>query len=114
MLIWLEFGRIWNIHEIFKKHQKNANPVHMFLFCHVLTTPTDRQGLDIIKQEMLQYGVKSHISNYELSCAKRGGLGFATWNLQKTHQSFILDWLRRIQSWFFIFMFETCLNVGQT
>ena len=50
----------------------------MFLVCHVLTTPTDRKGLDIIKQEMLQYGVKSHISNYELSCVKRGGLRFAT------------------------------------
>ena len=50
----------------------------MVLLCHVLTDPTDRQGLDIIKQEMLQYGVKSHISNYELSCVKRGGLGFAT------------------------------------
>ena len=49
----------------------------MFLFCHVLTTPTNKQGLDIIKQEMFQYGVKSHISNYELSCVKRGGLGFA-------------------------------------
>ena len=50
----------------------------MFLVCHVLTDPTDRQGLDIIKQEMLQYGVKSHISNYELSCVKRSGLRFAT------------------------------------
>ena len=50
----------------------------MVLLCHVLTDPTDRQGLDIIKQEMFQYGVKSHISNYELSCVKRSGLGFAT------------------------------------
>ena len=46
----------------------------MFLVCHVLTTPTDRQGLDIIKQEMFQYDVKSHISNYELLCVKRGGM----------------------------------------
>ena len=61
-----------------KKTSKNVNPVHMFLVCHVLTPPTDRKGLDIIKQEMLQYGVKSHISNCELSCAKTGGLGFAT------------------------------------
>ena len=61
-----------------KNTKKNENPVHMFLVCHVLTTPTDKQGLDIIKQEMLQYGVKSHISNYELSCVKRGVLGFAT------------------------------------
>ena len=89
-------------------------PVHMFLVCHILTTPIDKQGLDTFKQNMLECGVKSQISNYELSCVKRGGLGFATWNLQKTHQSFILDWLRRIQAWFFIFMFKTCLNVGQT
>ena len=43
--------------------KKNKKPVHIFLVCHVLTTPTNRQGLDIIKQEMLQYGMKSHISN---------------------------------------------------
>ena len=66
--------------EIFMKYskniKKNTNPVHMLLFCHVLTTPTDRQGLDIIKQEMVQYGVKSHISNYELLCMKRSGSMF--------------------------------------
>ena len=46
----------------------------MFLFCHVLTTPSD--GLHVIKQNMLQFGVKSQMSNYELSCVKRGGLRF--------------------------------------
>ena len=76
MLVKLGFDWFWNNHKIFKKHQKNENPVHMFLDCHVLTTPTDRQGLDIIKQEMLQYGVKSHISNYELLCVKRSGSMF--------------------------------------
>ena len=50
----------------------------MALVCHVLTSPIDKQGLDIIKQNMLQCGVKSQISNYELSCVKRGGLRFAT------------------------------------
>ena len=74
MLVKLGFDRFWNNHKIFIKLQKNENPVHIFLVYHVLTTPTDKQGLDIIKQEMLQYGVKSHISNYELSCVKRDGL----------------------------------------
>ena len=76
MLVKVRFDRIQNNHKIFKKHQKNGKPRHMFLVCHVLTTPTDRQGLDIIKQEMLQYGVKSHISNYELLCVKRSGSMF--------------------------------------
>ena len=42
---WLLWTRFWNNHKIFKKHQKNANPVHMVLFCHVLTPPIDKQGL---------------------------------------------------------------------
>ena len=29
-----------------KNIKKNENPVHMVLFCHVLTDPTDKQGLD--------------------------------------------------------------------
>ena len=32
-------NRIWNIQKILKKHQKNANPVHMALVYHVLTSP---------------------------------------------------------------------------
>ena len=36
-------NRIWNIQKILKKHQKNANPVHMALVYHVLTSPTDKQ-----------------------------------------------------------------------
>ena len=50
----------------------------MFLVCHILTTPIDKQGLDTFKQNMLECRVKSQISNYELSCVKRGSLGFAT------------------------------------
>ena len=50
----------------------------MFLVCHILTTQIDKQGLDKFKQNMLEHGVKSQISNYELSCVKRGGLRFAT------------------------------------
>ena len=53
-------------------------PVHMFLLCHILTTPIDKQGLHTFKQNMLECGVKSQISNYELSCVKRSGLRFAT------------------------------------
>ena len=34
----------------------------MFLVCHVLTTPSDKHGLDIIKQNMINCGVKSQIS----------------------------------------------------
>ena len=78
MLVKLRFDRFQNKHKKFKKHQKNGKPVHMFLVCHILTTPIDKQGLDIIKQNMLQCGVKSQISNYELSCVKRCGFGFAT------------------------------------
>ena len=55
-----------------------GKPVHMLLVCHILTTPIDKQGLDAFKQNMLECGVKSQISNYELSCVKRCGFGFAT------------------------------------
>ena len=34
----------------------------MFLLCNVLTTSSDKHGIDIIKQNMLQCGVKSQIS----------------------------------------------------
>ena len=39
-------NRIWNIQKIFKIEEKNDIPVHMVLFYHVLTSPTDKQGLD--------------------------------------------------------------------
>ena len=51
-------------------------PVHMFLLCHILTTPIDKQGLDTFEQEMLECGAKSQISNYELSRVKRSGFGW--------------------------------------
>ena len=53
-------------------------PAHMLLVCHILTTPIDKQGLDAFKQNMLECGVKSQISNYKLSWVKRCGSGFAT------------------------------------
>ena len=98
MLVKLRFDQIWNEHQKFKKNQKNGKPVHMFLVCHILTTPIDKQGLDTFKQNMLECGVKSQISNYELSCVKRGGLWFATWNCPKPHQTFILVCLEMIQA----------------
>ena len=78
MLVKLRFDRIQNNHKIFKKHQNNGKPVHMFLVSHIVTTPIDKQGLDTFKQNMLEYGVKSQISNYELSCVKRSGFGCGT------------------------------------
>ena len=45
----------------------------MFLVCHILTTPIDKQGLDTFKQNMLERGVKSQISNSDrtLMCEVR-------------------------------------------
>ena len=85
MLVNLGFDWFWNNHKIFKKHQKNENPVHMFLFCHVLTRPTDKQGLDIIKQEMLQYGVKTlDLKLWTLMCEERW---FGIYNMKFTKNS---------------------------
>ena len=78
MSVKLGFDRFCNKHKKFKKHQKNGKPVHMFVVCHILTTPIDKQGLDTFKKNMLECGMKSQISNYELSCVKRSGLRFAT------------------------------------
>ena len=97
-----------------KNIKKNGKHVHMVLVCHILTTQVDKQGIDTFKRNVHVCSVISQISNYELSSVKRSGSGRGTWNFQKTHKSFILVWLRRIQAWFFIFMFETCLNVGQS
>ena len=85
MLVKLRFDRIQNKHKQFKKHQKNGKPVHMFLVCHILTTPIDKQGLDTFKQKIHVCSVKSQISNYELSCVKRGGLMF--WKSQECKNS---------------------------
>ena len=63
----------------------------MFLVCHILKTPIYKQGLDTFKQNMLECGLKSQISNYELSCVKRGGFGCGTLNFKKTHKIFILE-----------------------
>ena len=81
-----------------KNIKKNWKPVHMVLVCHILTTQVNKQGLDIFKQKIHVCSVKSQISNYELSCVKRGGLWFATWNCPKPHQTFILMCLGMIQS----------------
>ena len=70
MLVKLRFDRIQNKNKQFKKHQKNCKPVHRVLVCHILTTPIDKQDLDTFEQKMLECGVNSQISNYELSCVK--------------------------------------------
>ena len=46
MLVKLGFDQFEIIIKYSKKLQKNENPVHMVLVCHVLTAPTDKQGLD--------------------------------------------------------------------
>ena len=37
--VWLLLTKFWNNYKIFKKHKKNATPVPMVLFHHVVTSP---------------------------------------------------------------------------
>ena len=64
-MVKLRFDRIQNNHKIFKKHQKNGKPLHMFLVCHILTTPIDKQGLDAFKKICLNvvWNLKSQTMN---------------------------------------------------
>ena len=51
ILVKLGFDQIWIDHGKFNK--KNGKPVHMFLLCHILAPPIDKQGVHTFKQDML-------------------------------------------------------------
>ena len=92
-------------------HKKMKNKEHIVFLCHIVSIQVDKQGLDISKPD------KSCINlppvDLMKSSMKKDRFGFQTWKFQEHPKSFILERLRRIHASLFIFMFYTCLNLGQ-
>jgi hypothetical protein len=85
-------------YKIQKNQKKNEKPTQIVFFCHILTIQVDKQGVHTFKKIIYPmwylklYCMKSRV--------KRSGLGFETWKVSKPTQSFLLEWLRRIQACF--------------
>ena len=78
--------------------------MHIVFLCHILQTQVYKHGIHAIERK---WHVPHMISLTVMREVKKVEVRFWVWNeiLQKPHESFILVWLRRIQAYFFIFIF---------
>ena len=66
LLVNIAFDPNSNIHRIFKKHQKNANPPHIVSLCHIVTISVDKESTSIFKQKNLVHGGDFSLLPYEV------------------------------------------------
>ena len=96
---------------------KNQSTYIAFL-CHIVSIQVDKQAcLDIFKPDKsCIYPLTLNSACLMKSTMKRSGFWVSNIEISRTppKASFQNDQLGRIQAYLFIFMLQTCLNLGQT
>ena len=88
----LDLTNIRNKHKKFETNQKKEkNRAYIIFLCHILTIILDKQGLYTFIRK-IHVSTVIYLKLWHMSLRlKRRGFGFATWKIQKPHQSIILE-----------------------
>ena len=100
----LGFDQDSNGHKKFKKWKKWKTKAHSLIMSNSKHSSLWTRSRNIQTRKIVYLPPNPELCLMK-SSMKRSGFGFQTWKFQKPPKSFILVWLRRIQAYFFIFMF---------
>ena len=84
-----------------QKKSKNEKQKHIAFLCHIVSIQVDKQGQDIFKPEKSCIYLPLTLNFVLWSKARRDViLGFGHGKLKNPPKSFILEWIRRIHTYF--------------